>query len=321
MDTRHYSELETRYAGTHPIRRDAPETRFLDMLCAGNADGVCALFAEEGKLFGGAPCAVDAPWGRYEGREAIRRFAESWNEHFGALRSEAVPCIQTLGGGRAALEVSVHFVRDGAIDQVPMFVIADLRTADMLEEVRIYVPYGMIPGHSPYRKPMFPAERLQPGDPALLTGAVREYYDALHTYPEADVDRILNAMSDDIVLGGYAWCDAVPPADETIPPKERVRAAFEKMRSYIPSGVAMRYETVIDDGRTAVLEWVHIVSQRGRREFGRIAESGIAAYERGADGRLCSVRILDYAWREPEIDWTKTPVSRAEAERINLLPE
>ena len=320
MKIRHYSELETRFAGTHPIRRDAPEVRFLDLLCAGDAEGVCALFAQR-KLFGGAPPAVDTPYGRFEGAEEIRRFARTWNERFGAESSEAVPCIQTVGGGRAALEASVHFVRDGEIDQVPMFVIADYRTPETLEEVRIYVPYGMIPGHTPYRKPMFPAERPERGDPALLTGAVREYYDALHTYPAADVDRILNAMSDDVFLGGYAYCDGGKEDPGGAPPKERVRAAFEKMRAYIPSGVAMRYETIIDDGRTAVLEWVHIVSQRGRKEFGRIAQSGIAAYERGADGRLCAVRILDYAWKEPEIDWTKTGVTRDEAERINLLPD
>ena len=207
MKTRHYSELEARFAGTHPVDRGAPEVRFLDMLCAGDAGGVCALFADR-KLFGGAPSAVDTPYGRFEGPEEIRRFAETWNERFGAESSEAVPCIQTRGGGRAALEASVHFVRDGEIDQVPMFVIGDLRTADMLDEVRIYVPYGMIPGHTPYRKPIFEAERPERGDPALLTGAVREYYDALHTYPQADVDRILDAMTDDVVLGGYAYCGA-----------------------------------------------------------------------------------------------------------------
>ena len=320
MKIRHRSELETLYAGTHPIDPSAPEVRFLEALCAGDADAVCALFAET-KLFGGAKSAVDTPYGRFEGMGAIRDFAAGWNARFGAAESAMVPCIQTRGGGRAALEASVHFVRDGAVDEVPMFVIADYRTPGMLDEVRIYVPYGMLPDWTPYRAPIFPAERLAPGDPALLTGAVREYYEALHTYPAADVDRILNAMGDGIVLGGYRWCDEVPPRPEGETAKETVRRAFEKMRDYIPSGVAMRYETVIDDGRTAVLEWVHVVSQKGRRAFGRIAMSGIAAYERGDDGLLCSVRIQDYAWREPEIDWTKTPVSRAEAERINLLPE
>ena len=32
MEIRHASVLEARYAGTHPIRRSAPEARFLDAL-------------------------------------------------------------------------------------------------------------------------------------------------------------------------------------------------------------------------------------------------------------------------------------------------
>ena len=317
MKTRHYSELEKLYGGTHPIRPDTPEMKFMKALCAGDAAGVCALFGEE-KLFGGLP-AVDTPYGRFEGLPEIRRFAETWLESFGATECSFVPCIQTIGGGRAALEASVHFVRDGEIDQVPLFVVADYRAFTMLEEVRFYVPYPMIPQQNPYRKPMFDVERLAAGDPGLLTGAVREYYAALHTYPTADVDRILNAMGDDIVLGGYQYWDPDAPKEGTA--KERVRKAFEYMSGYIPSGVAMRYETVIDDGRTAVLEWVHIVSQKGSKELGRIAMSGIAAYERGEDGRLCSVRILDYAWKEKEIDWSRTPLSREEAEKLNVLPE
>ena len=318
MNIRHFSELERLYAGTHPIRRDTPEARFLDLVCAGDADGVCALFAGR-KLFGGALPAVDTPYGRFEGQEEIRRFALTWNERFGAESSAAVPCIQTIGGGRAALEASVNFVRDGAIDQVPMFVIADYRTQTMLDEVRIYCAASMIPGQTPYRAPLFPVERLEPGDPGLLTGAVREYYTALHARPQADVERILNAMSDDIVMGGYAWVDPDKPASADSP-KEAARKAFEYMRGYIPSGVAMRYETIIDDGRTAVLEWVHVISRRGL-ELGRLAMSGIAAYERGEDGRLCSVRILDYAWKEKEIDWSKLPITREEAEKVNVLPE
>jgi len=318
LETRHYSELERLYAGTHPIRPEAPEMQFMSKLCTGDVNGVCAMFGEE-KLFGGLP-AVDIPYGRFEGQAGIRRFAETWLDRFGAAESYFVPCIQTIGGGRAVLEASVHFVRDGEVDQIPMFVVTDYRAGGMLEEVRFYVPYQMIPGQTPYRKPMFQAERLQAGDPDLLSGAVREYYAGLHTYPAADVDRILNAMGDDIVMGGYGWSDPDAKPQEGSP-KERVRKAFEYMSTYIPSGVAMRYETVIDDGRSAVLEWIHIVSQKGAKELGRIAMSGIAAYERGDDGRLCSVRILDYAWKEKEIDWAKAGISKEEAVAINVLPE
>jgi hypothetical protein len=47
--------------------------------------------------------------------------------------------------------------------------------------------------------------------------------------------------------------------------------------------------------------------------------SGIAAYERGDDGLLCSIRISDYAGMEGTIDWTKLPVTKEEAEQVNFV--
>ena len=320
MEIRHYSELEKFFAGTHPIREAAPEVRFIRALCAGDGAAVTALFRER-KLFGGALPAVDTPYGRFEGLEEIGRFAREWNGAFGAVASFPVPCIHTEAGGRAALEVSVNFTVDGAVDQVPMFVIADRRTPDTLDEVRIYCHFSFIPGCTPYRRPIFPAERLQPGDPGLLTGAVREYYEALHTYPAADVDRILGAMGPRVIMGGYHWYDPARYPDGFARSRAQLAESFGHMRTYIPAGVAMRYETVIDDGRTGVLEWVHVLSQKGARELGRIAMSGIAAYERGEDGYLCSVRILDYAWQEKNIDWTKASLTEAEARALNVKEE
>lgn len=82
-----------------------------------------------------------------------------------------------------------------------------------------------------------------------------------------------------------------------------------------------RYETIIDDGKTCVIEWCHIVSKQGQQERNRIAMSGCSAYTRNDEGYLCSVRISDYAGHEGEIDWTKTEVSREEAYSINLVDE
>ena len=42
------------------------------------------------------------------------------------------------------------------------------------------------------------------------------------------------------------------------------------MALYIPRCVGMRYETLIDDGRTGIIEWVHIVSDAGYEERGRV---------------------------------------------------
>ena len=48
---------------------------------------------------------------------------------------------------------------------------------------------------------------------------------------------------------------------------------------------------------------------------------GIAAYMRGEDGRLISIRISDYAWMEKEIDWSRTDTTEEEAGRINTVRE
>lgn len=317
MDTiKHYSELEKFYAGTHPIAQDSPELLFIRAVCAGDDNAVMSLFSPQ-KLFGGALPVVDTPYERFEGLEAIGRFARGWNARFQAKASTATPCIQTIANGRVALEVSVSFHQEDGITQVPMFVIGDFRTRKTLDEVRIYFHFSMLPDLTPYRKPMFRAAHLEMGDPGLLTGAVREYYEALHHQPAVDVDKILGSMGERISMAGYKFYDPALPGYKL--PCEEVREAFTRMQPYIPSGIIMRYETLIDDGRNCVIEWVHVVSRKGREEFNRISLSCIAAYERGEDGLLCAVRIMDYAGHELEIDWTKTPVSHQEAMQMNYI--
>ena len=196
-----------------------------------------------------------------------------------------------------------------------MFVVADLGSRGTLEEVRLYCHSSFVPNLTPYRRPLFTPAHLEMGDPGLMTGAVREYYTALHHMPGVDVERILRCMHPDCVFGGYAEYRGQPPEKGL----EALRRVYTGMASYIPEKVGMRYETLIDDGVTGVIEWVHVISDRGRDELGRIAMSGIAAYMRGEDGRLVSIRISDYAWMEAQIDWEKAGISEAEAKRINAV--
>ena len=103
--------------------------------------------------------------------------------------------------------------------------------------------------------------------------------------------------------------------------RETLTRIYTDMSGHIPRWVGMRYETLIDNGITAVIEWQHIVTDLGVKEAGRVCMSGISAYTRGKDGRLCSIRICDYAGFERTIDWSKTPISEAEARAINRVHE
>ena len=103
--------------------------------------------------------------------------------------------------------------------------------------------------------------------------------------------------------------------------RETLTRIYTDMSGHIPRWVGMRYETLIDNGITAVIEWQHIVTDLGVKEAGRVCMSGISAYTRGQDGRLCSIRICDYAGFERTIDWSKTPISEEEARAINRVRE
>lgn len=295
------------------IEPSSPEVELMRLICEGQTDKAAALFGAA-RQFGGPP-AIDTPYGRFEGAEGVRRFAETWLTTFRADWACVDPVVQTRSGGRSATEMNVNFLVDGMINQVPMFVIGDLRAHGMLDEVRIYCNFSQVPGLTPYRKPIFHSAHLEMGDPGLMTGAVREYYEALHCADGVDIERIMGAMGEACAFGGYEPLGVEPhPAD-----RDTLRKTYERMATYIPMWVGMRYETLIDDGVTCVIEWMHIVTDRGVKEGSRVCLSGVAAYSRGADGRLCSIRICDYAGYERQIDWSKTPVSKEEAYRINRV--
>ena len=318
MEYRKTCSLARLYKGPqHPIRNDYAELRLMKACAVGDENAAVSLF-EETKLFGNKKSAIDAPYGRYEGLQGVREFAGTFLTRFHAESAEVIPVIQTRAGGRSVTEMQIEFVVDGMLEQVPMFVVADLRTQDTLDEVRIYCHCSFVPGLQAYRKPMFKPAHLEMGDPMLLTGAVREYYEALHHVPSVDVERILNCMEEGALFGGYG------PDQEGHKPAttmEEIRKEYEKMASYIPRCVGMRFETIIDDGINGIIEWVHIVSRAGQEERNRIALSGIAAYERGKSGKLCSIRISDYAGLENTIDWSKTDTTKEEAQAVNFVEE
>ena len=278
MEIRKRAELDVLYPEPQKgIMQDSPELLLMKRIAENDPAGAAELFPDR-RQFSDTPPAVDTPYGRYEGKGQIRAFAEGFIARFEADGLEIVPKFQTRSGGRSVTEMVLNFEVDGMIDQVPA--------------------------------------HLEMGDPGLMTGAVREYYTALHHMPRVDVERILRSMHPDCVFGGYALYRGQEPEKGM----EALRRVYTGMASYIPEKVGMRYETLIDDGVTGVIEWVHVISDQGR-ELGRIPMGGIAAYMRGEDGRLISIRISDYAWMEKEIDWSRTDTTEEEAGRINTVRE
>ena len=316
MEIRRRAELDVLYPEAQKgIMYDSPELLMMNLIAEGKAGEAAALFPDK-RQFSDDPPAVDTPYGRFEGKEQIRAFAEGFTARFEADGLQVRPKFQTRSGGRSVTEMVLDFEADGMINQVPIFVVADLGSRGMIEEVRMYTHASFVPHLTPFRRPLFTPAHLEMGDPGLMTGAVREYYTALHHMPSVDVERIVRCMHPDCVFGGYALYQGQEPEKGT----EAMRRVYTGMASYIPAKVGMRYETLIDDGITGVIEWVHVISDLGR-ELGRIPMGGIAAYMRGDDGRLISIRISDYAWSEKEIEWSQTGTTEEEAGKVNTVAE
>ena len=173
MEIRKRAELDVLYPEPQEgIRYDSPELLLMQYISKNKHDEAAALFRDL-RQFSDVPPAVDAPYGRFEGKEQIRSFAEGFITRFEAEGLSVVPKFQTRSGGRSVTEMVLNFVVDGMIDQVPMFVVADLGSRGTLEEVRLYCHSSFVPHLTPYRKPMFMPAHLEMGDPGLMTGAVR----------------------------------------------------------------------------------------------------------------------------------------------------
>lgn len=319
MKIRKECNLKKLYAGmVKEFKEDSPDLIFARALAAGRVDDVVAMFRDK-KMFWDEPSAVDSPYGRFEGLEGIREFAEGFLPKFNATEASITPMFQTIGGGRVALEAVINFVVDGEIEEVPMFFCVDMRTPKLLEEVRMYTNFSFVPGQTPYRMPIFKPAHFEMGDPGLLTGAMRSYYEALHHAPYCSAEKIHESFADECIVGGYEpWGATVKSKKEM---SEDAHQFGYHLSTYIPANVGMRYETIIDDGVTCVIEWVHIVSKKGQKEMNRVATSAVSAYTRNEDGYLCAVRICDYAGHEGEIDWTKTPIGKEEAYSLHVVDE
>jgi hypothetical protein len=275
------------------INANSPELAFIAAISHENSAAALNIFHET-KLFGAEP-VVDAPHGRFSGKKAIREFAEDWLESFNASNAFVVPVVQTQAGGRSCTEMVVHFNVGGEYLRVPMIVVADLRDGAKADEIRIYFHYLMAPGFKAYRPPIFQPSFNIHGEYSLLTGAFGEYYRCLH---ERDLDKMLDVFDENICYGGYAP-EEIHPLRKNY---ETIHEEYARVMSRVPSIESVRFESVIDDGVTGVIEWTLCVTDLGREKYRRVYQAGIAAYERGSKEKLLSVRICDYMDHEDDIE-------------------
>lgn len=285
------------------IDETSAELQFMKQLCKGDADAAAHFFLET-QQFGGLSY-VDAPQGRYEGKDQILQFAKGWLKAFEASSAEVRPVTQTVGGGRSASEVIVHFEREKGDLDISMCIVGDLRKPDLLEAVRIYFYYGWVPGFSAYRRIIFQPEHQEAAPCVLMTGCVKKYFELLHgeDEPEKRVEDIIRICTEDVGYGGYRP-DWVEPADSGA---DALRHHYTFICADAPQNYIVRMEAMTDDGTRCVVEWTLLVSKEGYAA-GRVSQSGVAVYERDQEsGLLRGIRICDNVGMEDAIRLEELP--------------
>lgn len=216
-------------------------------------------------------------------KKEIILFEEKWLDDFGASSAEVEPVTQTAGGGRSASEVIVHFRRDEGDISIPMCIVGDLRPSNRLNEVRIYFYYGWVPGFSAYRRIIFEPEHMEPAPYSLMTGCVREYFELLHQQGNLQerIEKVIAITPQDVTYGGYRpdWVELADAGHEAI------REHYSGILAEAPECYCVRAEAITDDGIQCVVEWTLIVTEKGYAA-GRVAQSGVAVYERDPESGL-----------------------------------
>lgn len=314
MTKSRFAEL---YGGPHrTVLSDSPELKFFVSVIEGDLETAINQFPQE-KQFGGLP-VLDIPQGRYTGIEEIRDFAKEWSGRFGPQHDGAVEAvIQTRAGGRSATELVLHFTEDGEEKVAPMAVIGELRSDGKMDECHIYFNFNLIPGTNAYRPPVFPPKDTFDTRQEMLSGAVREYLVGLHDPSVPFWEKADKIFADHVIFGGYGEREL----DDRLCIKSRdeIKKDFEDINKTLTKYVFIRVETIIDDGKICCIEWEQLVTRAGREEKNRLSEAGCSFYERGEDGRIYSIRIIDYAYCEGQIDWSKARRTKEEAEKINYM--
>lgn len=305
------------YGGAHrTVLSDSPELKFFTSVINGDLETAVCQFPQE-KQFGGQPI-LDIPQRRYIGTAEIKGFAKEWSERFGPQSSGFVEAvIQTRTGGRSATELVLHFMQDGEEKVAPMALVAELRSDGKMDECHIYYNFHLIPGTNAYRPPIFPPKGDFDTRQEMLSGSIREYLVGLHDPSIPFWDKADKIFADQVVFGGYGEREL----DEHLRVKSRdeIRKDFEDINKTLTKYVFIRVETIIDDGKICCIEWEQLVTPAGRKEKNRLSEAGCSFYERGEDGRIYSIRIIDYAYCEDQIDWSKARKTKEEAEKINYM--
>ena len=248
-------------------RETIVDVPYFDGLLSGELDALIGSFAGEPELY--------HPFrGRIKGTRAFEAYVADTNAWLRQSNASIEDVSRVITKQRGFEEVIVHLDGESGRIDLPVALVADHRSGDRLDELRVYYSRWPMTGRHANRPPV-----LQP-DPELRgSDVVADYQRALAS---GDVDAIVATFEPD----GYAREPAGGPY------VHRGRDALRTFYTHLFSnggGIELEHCTLVDDGRACALEYN--VVRWGRTELA--PEAGVAVYARGESGKLAAARIYD----------------------------
>jgi hypothetical protein len=240
---------------------------YFDGLMAGNPDALIESFR-------GDPELHDPVRGRVRGVRAFEAFMTETNDWLTQHNARVEDIEHVVLEHRGFEEVVLHLDGDTGPVELPVAVVADRSPDRHIDELRIYFSRWPLSGHHVNRPPVRQRDPWQrPSD------VVADYQRALAA---GDLEAILATFEAD----GYVREPAGGRYIHKGP--DGLRAFYEQSFSN-GGGIPLEHCTVIDDGRACALEYN--VVRWGRTPLP--PQAGVAAYVRGASGKLAAARIYD----------------------------
>src|SRR3954447_23294865 len=251
---------ETRAAGLAD-----PAMQYLSALNAGDAQVLETVWPGEVVVY-------DPRAGVIRGHRQLRQFIRANHTWFAARHTEIETVASTGHGRRAVLEFVAHLRGDDGPDvDWPVAVVCE--SADDLSVVfRTYCSQVPVDGRHHVRPAILPPTDARPPE---IVGRYLAAMDA------GDADAIVGTFAP----GGYYRGPIGPDAGHRGPAD--IHAYFTAQVG--AGGVGRQQCSVIDDGRTCVVEYNFL--RWGHKQLR--PQAGLGVYERGAGGLLAAVRDYD----------------------------
>jgi hypothetical protein len=231
---------------------------FFDGLMSGELDALVGSFA-------GEPEVHHPVRGRIKGARAFADYVTDSAAWIAERNVEVEEVQRVITEPRGFEEVVLHFDGDAGRISVPLALVADHRSEDRLDEVRLYFSRWALTGRHETRPPL-----LQHDPDLRAADVVAEHQQALAA---GDVDAIVATFGPD----GYVR----EPAGGTHQGRDALRA-FYAGRRFTPEPCAL-----VDDGRSCALEY--------NVERGGVPQAGVAVFVREPGARLAAARLYDDA--------------------------